>query len=798
MTVTSDLQDVSHETDGATVDFPIPFYFIENDDIVVDKIDANDNLVTLSYGTDYTVSGAGNQSGGTASMLTAFARGFTLHIYREVPVTQETKYQQNDPFPAKTTETALDKLTMIAQQNSSKIINAIRYPLSEFGRNGVLPPSGARAQMLLGWDANGNQEMVPRPASVGAGDLRLDRFISDALPNPGGLPTFTRGVTTTLTLSRAPVSDANCEAYWDGVPQLDISLDDRDLLFPTPIEADMVVARIGTTLSVGIPAQQSVGEDELIWGAILGRVCSTRAELKALDTTRYRRAFVVGYASAGDGGGLGPVVFDPLNATDDNGGSVTAPNIGSGRWLMPNPAELDVRQFGARGDNVTDDTAAIQACYNAVRTGGVMRIPAAPSGAYLISKQGTNGYCLNFSRPVNIIADGFGSALRPAAGTTVNTVLLKPAPNVGYDGMEWDGIALIDPSTGQRAGANGIFIDTTVEGAQLAKPIFRRLIIGVGTSAAILHINSPTGINANGGMYAAVIDECRALMGGINLQASGDSNTIKRCVMSGPGIGVYASLTSGASELTIEDCNITCTGGSIKIDAGSRTKVLRCNMEQVAPFTGGALYMVDFSGANGTMSMCELRGNHMGLFSGISNAAVVHVSNCVGFLAEANVLLNSNAAAVGFIVDASCNDTKIGANVYGSSVGTRVTDNGNGTMGVVVPLGSFANNWQASPNAPTSTPRRFKSLDGIVTLSGKLGLGTVASGTVMFTLPAGLRPSEPVEFLQVSYAGATLAPAHLRINTDGTAQIIAGNNTELHLDGIVFPAALLSSSTSDL
>ncbi|MEY8174209.1 hypothetical protein [Burkholderia multivorans] len=374
MTVTSNEQDISYETDGTTVDFPIPFYFINKKDIVVDKIDANGNLVTLSQGTDFTVSGEGNQSGGTASMSTAFARGFTLHIYREVPVTQETKYQQNDPFPAKATETALDKLTMIAQQNHSGLLNAIRYPLSEFSRNGVLPPKGARAQMVLGWDANGNQEMVPRPSSIGAGDMVLDAFVAGV--------DFTPGTTTTLQLSRAPMSRGNCWVNFDSNQQFDFTLNGDSISFPSPIPEGVttVWVRTGTTLSLTTPPQQSVGDAQLAWGDILGRTVNSIAELRSLSSSIYTRAFVTGYYGPHDGGGGAYQLDLSDTASADNGGTIIKAADG-GRWKLQSTQAVSFKQFGAKFDGVTDDSAFNQSALNWLGSvgGGELYAPAGTS-----------------------------------------------------------------------------------------------------------------------------------------------------------------------------------------------------------------------------------------------------------------------------------------------------------------------------------------------------------------------------------------------------------------------------------
>ncbi|KWH61607.1 hypothetical protein WT63_18795 [Burkholderia anthina] len=185
-----------------------------------------------------------------------------------MPVTQETEYQQNDSFPAKSTEKALDKLTMIAQQHGSAIENSIRYPLNEYGRDGTLPVAADRALKVLGFDDLGQHTMLPMPASVGAGDLRNEMW-TDGVD-------YTAGTSTSVTLSRTYTSKANLGVVvMAGVPQDPASYNLIDggttLQFDAPIPT--FTGRIwcygGTTLSLNTPAAQSVTDSSIAPGSAL-------------------------------------------------------------------------------------------------------------------------------------------------------------------------------------------------------------------------------------------------------------------------------------------------------------------------------------------------------------------------------------------------------------------------------------------------------------------------------------------------------------------------------------------------
>lgn len=152
---------------------------------------------------------------------------------------------------------------------------------------------------------------------------------------------------------------------------------------PTEITADWMndvqESIVRPVEEAGIPPEKGNGDQLLMaMGHLFSRTVGSIAALKSLDKTKYTRAFVLGYYANGDGGG-GAYWYDSTDATTaDNGGTVIVGADG-GRWKLSCSGIISVKQFGATGDGVTDDTARLQAAIDAA----YYRKLVAPDGIYV-------------------------------------------------------------------------------------------------------------------------------------------------------------------------------------------------------------------------------------------------------------------------------------------------------------------------------------------------------------------------------------------------------------------------------
>lgn len=125
----------------------------------------------------------------------------------------------------------------------------------------------------------------------------------------------------------------------------------------------------------------------------------TIAQLRALSKATYTRAYVEGYYAAGDGGG-GAYWLDAADTTSaDNGGTVIVATDG-GRWKLSTQDVVNLKQFGARFDGTTDDTARIQAALNS----GLTKLEM-PAGTAVVSAN------LNLPGSMDFALSGQGPAV---------------------------------------------------------------------------------------------------------------------------------------------------------------------------------------------------------------------------------------------------------------------------------------------------------------------------------------------------------------------------------------------------
>lgn len=179
MTVETSLARAQYATNGTTGPWTVPFYFLEDEHLQVIYTDEDGNETVLTS-ADYSVTGAGDENGGTVTTVDSYVTGGTITILRDIEALQEVDLVDGDSLPSETLERALDKLTMLLQQVLELAGRALVFSPSDL-EGSALPAAAARASKMLGFDSSGVLTLnVPADGTAASLALSLASSTSDA------------------------------------------------------------------------------------------------------------------------------------------------------------------------------------------------------------------------------------------------------------------------------------------------------------------------------------------------------------------------------------------------------------------------------------------------------------------------------------------------------------------------------------------------------------------------------------------------------------------------------------------
>jgi hypothetical protein len=157
MTVSSTTTRNSYTGDGTTTVFAYTFKIFDDDDItVILRTTATGTETVQTKTTDYSVSGVGDTGGGNITFGTPPTAAQTVVLLRQTAQTQTTDYTPNDPFPAASHEDALDKLTLIQQDQQDELDRAIKLSRTNTMTSTEFTVGASdRANKILAFDSSG-------------------------------------------------------------------------------------------------------------------------------------------------------------------------------------------------------------------------------------------------------------------------------------------------------------------------------------------------------------------------------------------------------------------------------------------------------------------------------------------------------------------------------------------------------------------------------------------------------------------------------------------------------------------
>lgn len=371
--------------------FAFSFKVFSTADITVTIANSAAVETELVLDTDYTVTLNPNQDTSPGGVVTypisgtALPTGSRLSIVGNLPYDQPLDIPAGGNFNPVAIENEFDRLAMQVQQLREVADRSITASVTS-SVSGELPVP--QAGYLLGWDQS-NTAII---------NYSIDELTGTAAYATWVYDTFTgNGIKKVYTLQKSPGNIANCDVSLDGqtlVPITDFTVSGATLTFVTaPSSGAEILVRYGSAAPQGTYAVQT--ERKI---ASAGQTVVTLTEVTYIPGANNINVYVNGVRlSSGidfmETSSTSITLTDPLALNDEIvcvvgaeiSQAVDSANVGflqSGTSAVSRTVRsklrdtVSVKDFGAVGDGVTDDTAAIQAA--ATATGKKFL----PSGTY--------------------------------------------------------------------------------------------------------------------------------------------------------------------------------------------------------------------------------------------------------------------------------------------------------------------------------------------------------------------------------------------------------------------------------
>jgi hypothetical protein len=468
---------------------------------------------------------------------------------------------------------------------------------------------------------------------------------------------------------------------------------------------------------------------------------TNNSALTSLSTATMSAVTRLGFATAGDAPTLSYTASASacsLNSgAGDNGSQV--PSANGKCWLANFPAgSIDVRQFGAKGDNATNNTTAMQAAHN---TGMVVYYPA---GDYLFTT-------LSFSAG-GIVGDSIGQTIIQSSDVTgADVITYTGTGNVGTAVPSFTNFTLL----GQLSKPGGVALNfVTPSGGELDYVYIENVTFE----------NFPSDVHFKASAYFKIIGSnfINFDVVGLNIENqfnsdSGDSFISDSFFGTGRVTGsTFAIEQQSSGGLKIDNIKINgCDFGYVMAWNGPSTGILLISNSSIENFTTDGIFLSRASGTGGFGSVI-INGDE---FLGPNPIA----TDSSGFLTLVNISNNVfnilSTSGVGITLS-NVSNFLIGPNLFNGASGgspfgiSTLSTSSNGKI--------FPQTWVAIPAANRISNGSSTVIYTEVPESGTAGTittstayGSLFQGTVAVTFPQAFAVAPKVNCNSSGIGGST-------------------------------------------